>query len=232
MSNLPSIILLMPTRGLIFTKAIEALDRELREFPHARAYTTDLPLPDCRNKLIEIAKSQQLYPFDYYLLMDDDVIIPNGGLKAMLKLDADVAFIDYPAHFLGKNEGLGTAAYKIWKEGMKPEECEVEWGGLGCVLTKAEVFKRISPPYFRKGGRLYERDKNGQVVYYGESGGDGGEDFEFFQDCKKLGMSIKQVPNMVAGHAKVMRHIGIVESGKYVKQHEIHIANEIKKPWK
>ncbi len=225
------IAVLVPTRGLLFTDTMMALLRELSSMPHAFFFTKDLPLPDCRNALVKSARSCGV-PFTHYLMVDDDVIIPEGGIQAMLDLHQPVVVIDYPTHALGIGANTGNVAYTVWKEGDTPEGKTIAWAGLGCTLVDPAVFNKLTYPYFRKGGQFFDRDKEGKMVLYGEGNTDGGEDYEFFMDCRSVGYQVVQVPNMVAGHAKVMRHIGVVEHGKYVKQHEIHVANAIERPFK
>ena len=228
----PILAVLIPTRGLIFTKAVAALDRELVRIPHVRYYTTDLPLPDCRNELVERALDSGV-GFTHLLMVDDDVIVPEGGVQAMLDLYVDIALIDYPNHWTsaeGKNKG--NVAYDNWQPGDPTEGKEILWAGLGCTLVKVGVFAKLKRPYFRKGGQMFDRLRNGKKVLYGIAGGDGGEDYEFYTDCREQGYTVNQVPNMTAGHAKVMRHIGVIEQGKYVKQHDIVIENTIKEPIK
>jgi hypothetical protein len=192
--------------------------------------TDDLPIPDCRNALVEGVMGVE--GLTHVLMVDDDVILPKGGLKAMLDMDADCVIIDYPTHWMGKGEGTGTATYDNWKIGEDFVGKEIIWAGLGCCLVKAEVFNRLEKPYFRKGGQLFDRDKNGKVHLYGLAGGDGGEDFEFFQDLRKIGIKVTQVPGMVAGHAKVMKQVGVITPGKYVTRHEIIVADKINRPLK
>lgn len=227
----PYIAVLVPTRGLLFTDTVMALLRELTAFHHAFFFTKDLPLPMCRNALVKQARNCG-EPFTHYLMIDDDVVIPENGLQAMLDLDSPVVLIDYPTHAMGMGANTGNIAYMTWKEGDSTEGKEICWGGLGCTLVQAGVFNTLPYPYFRKGGMLFDRDKEGKIVLYGEGGGDGGEDFEFYQDLKKKGYEIKQVHGMVAGHAKVMKHVGVIEHGKYVKQHDIHVAQAIERPFK
>lgn len=227
----PYIAVLVPTRGLLFTDTMMALLRELSPMKHAFFFTKDLPIPDCRNALVKAARDCGV-PFTHYLMVDDDVIIPEGGVQAMLDMEKPVVIIDYPTHAMGIGANRGNVAYTVWKKGDSTEGKVIAWAGLGCTLVEAKVFNKFTYPYFRKGGQYFDRDKQGKMVLYGNGDTDGGEDYEFYFDCKKFGYQVEQVKDMVCGHAKIMRHIGVVEQGKYVKQHEIIIANAIEEPFK
>lgn len=220
----PIVAVLIPTRGTLFSLTAAALDRELGRYKHVKYYTVDLPIPDCRNALIKQAQDSGL-PFTHYLMVDDDVIIPQGGLDAMFALDTEVAIIDYPTHWMGKHANEGNIAYD------STNKDEILWAGLGCTLVKTGVFEKLERPYFRSGGAFYDQLRNGKKVLYGARvNSAGGEDYEFFTDCRTLGYKVVAVPGMVAGHAKIMRHIGVMEQDKYVKQHDIFIADTIERP--
>lgn len=220
---------LIPTRGTLFTATAVALLRELKPYDYELFFTVDLPIPDCRNYLAEQALKTDA---THLLWIDDDVVLPVGGLKAMLSLDQPVVLIDYPTHWLGKGAKTGNIAYDGWLPGKPTDNLPILWGGLGCTLVKREVFDRLEKPYFRRGGQMFDILPNGKKVLYGVSQGGGGEDYEFYYDCRQTGIPIVQVRGMVAGHAKVMRHVGIIESGKYQKQHDIRISDEIERPIK
>lgn len=228
----PYVAVLIPTRGTLFTDTIRSLLQELAPYRHAFFFTKDQPIPDCRNLLVREARRCGI-PFTHYLMVDDDVILPEGGLDAMLEAKEPAIIIDYPTHALGKGANRGNVAYDKWLPGETDVAGRsIAWAGLGCALVDPAIFNKLRYPYFRKGGKLFDRGKEGELILYGEGGGDGGEDYEFYQDLKAQGYQVKQVEGMVAGHAKIMRHVGVVEQGKYLKQHDIHIANKIEAPFK
>jgi hypothetical protein len=225
----PLIAVCMPTRGLVFTKTLEGLLSNVGEYDHFWSVCDDLPLPESRNKVVEEALTKKP---THLLLIDDDVVMLEGTLTEMLKSKKPVVIVDYPTHWMGKGEGTGMAVYDQWKEGDSLEGKKMLWAGLGCVLVGASVFEKLPKPYFRKGGQLFDRDKNGKVTLYGIAGGDGGEDYEFFHDLRENGIEYQMLHIVTAGHAKVMKHVGVVSPGKYVKQHDIHVAYEVVRPLK
>lgn len=225
----PKIAVLIPTRGTLFTAAIHAVIREIAGYDNKIFFTTNLPIPDCRNDLLKRAK--KIGGFTHYLMVDDDVIMPEGGLQAMLDLKKPVTLIDYPTHWTGKHAGMGNVAYVQWKEG-EPLRGEIMWAGLGCTLVEASVFDQFGEDPFRTGGQFFDVLPNGKKILYGVRQGSGGEDFEFYTDLREKGIEIAQVEGISCGHAKVLRHIGVIEEGKYAKQHDIHVSEGITRPHK
>lgn len=227
----PLIAVCMPTRGTLFTATLSSLLRECTPFPHAWFMTTDLPIPDCRNRLVEDALDSGI-EFTHLLLIDDDNILPVGGLQAMLDMDKEIVILDYPSHYGGKAAKRGNTAYDNWKQGESTEGKEILWAGLGCTLVKTEIFKKLKRPYFRSGGQFFDTLRNGRKVLYGIRQSSGGEDYEFFTDCRNAGFKIHAVPGMTAGHAKIMRHIGVLQEGKYALQHDIDTVWTVEQPLK
>ncbi|OPZ94946.1 MAG: hypothetical protein BWY74_00157 [Firmicutes bacterium ADurb.Bin419] len=229
---------LVPTRGLIFTKTITAIMREnalCGQYP-AIFSTTDLPLPHSRNALVEDALASP-HNFTHLLLVDDDIIIPENGLKAMLELDADIAFIDYPMHYaVGKWKNMSTACRDNWLPGEEWRDKPIVWAGLGCTLVKREVFEKLDKPWFVSGVKSFIRDsKTGKVnlmdaTYPGEPGG--GEDAYFFIHAGKKKLHIAEVKGMKASHLRVEKFVLIMQTGKYKTQHKIKENSKIDQPYK
>lgn len=236
MQQLPKYIIgvLIPTRGTVFTRTMTAAMRETSPYANFWFTTTDLPLPESRNSLIKAAIDSKI-PFTHYLLVDDDVVMPEGSLDRMLKLNVDVAIVDYPTHWMGNSNAAktGNIAYVEYDEATGKHGETIAWAGLGCTLVRSDVFHRIAKPWFRLGGRPFERDKKGMLVFTGiVEDPKGGEDFEFFFDCHQQKMTIARVPDMIAEHGKIMRHIGVMTQGKYQSSHDIMYADSIERPGK
>lgn len=223
----------MPTRGAIFTKTEVALEQEMIEngqLPYILR-TDNKPLPECRNILVENALKTQA---THFLMIDDDVIMPVGGLKKMIEANTDIAFIDYPMHFEGDRWGnMGTATYDEWLPGDDTKGKPIKWAGLGCCLVKREVFEKMKKPWFVKLDQGFIRDSNGKMILDKtdlELGG-GGEDVYFFIEAQKLGFKVKQVEG-ACGHARFARIVGAFTEGKYQMQHKIVVNNKVEKPYR
>lgn len=228
------IITLMPTRGLIFTKTQQALEEELLhndQIPFILR-TDNLPIPDCRNKLVENAL--QIPEWTHALLIDDDVIMPPRGLQYLIEVNTDIAVIDYPMHHTGEKWGdMGTATYDYWLPGQDWGDKPLAWGGLGCALVKREVFEKLSKPWFDDFGRTFDRDDDGKITLHSKKIdiGGGGEDVYFMLKAKEAGFSIKQAKG-VAGHARIVRTVGALTQGKYSKVHRIAVNSRIERPYR
>jgi hypothetical protein len=234
MSRRKMIIALMPTRGTIFTKAEVALEQEMldnSQLPYILR-TDNMPIPDCRNVLVENGLKTTA---THFLLMDDDVIMPVGGLKKLIEANTDIAFIDYPMHYEGERWGnMGTATYDEWLPGDSTDGKPIAWAGLGCVLVKREVFEKLPKPWFKTLDKKMTRDENGKLDLQGTDvkiGAGGGEDVYFFLEARKAGFEIKQVKG-TCGHARFLRLVGAFNSDKYYTQHKIIINNNVEKPYR
>lgn len=237
MSKLLTII---PTRGLIFTKHQDALESELAaldQYPKVLR-TEDIPLPEARNLLVEAAL--EIKDWRYLLMMDDDNIIPDGGLKAMINLLSngkgnDIAVIDYPHHLHEyEKEMLGVGTYENWKEGQNVKGKKLAWAGLGCVLIKREALEKMDKPVFKNTTFNYLRGEDGLLRM--DSGsrnaitGSAGEDVYFFFEARRLGLKVAVVPEMVAGHCRIERFVLRLTGGKYRSSHKIAVNDHIDRP--
>jgi hypothetical protein len=212
------IIVTQPTRGLIIAEAQDALDRELaanNQIPLI-IRTYDMALPLSRNYLVETAL--QFKDWTHILLMDDDVILPKGGLKELINLKTDVAVMDYPMKTMGTtNESYGTV--------VTDKDKSVAWAGLGSVLIKREVFEKISQPWFILTQHRIQRSNDGQIGFFAsqEQGGmklSAGEDTFFFLQVRKAGFKVK-VAKKIAKHCYIENLVSPVANLRYQSTHKI-----------
>lgn len=211
------IIVLMPTRGLIVTQTEMAIDQELAHNKQSpvilRSY--DMPLPVSRNFLVETALKQDWWT--HALLVDDDVILPPGGLKEMLKLDADVAVMDYPIHTKVDGQYCGTV--------IRDNDKSIAYAGLGAVLVKRNVFETMPSPWFALTQYRVARGSKGEIGFYAAQADDGrplsaGEDTHFYLQVRKHGFTIKEA-KQTAAHARVDQLVTSSHTVRYARQHMI-----------
>ena len=135
--------------------------------------SNDKPIPDAHEYVASEALESGC---DAVLFVEEDVILPVGGLAAMVRLLEDgiaIAAIDYPVG--DRAQGCLTVN----------GDGSIIWVGLGATLVSRTVLEALSRPWFTT------------------TRGYGGQDISFCQRVLAQGMEIRAVPGMVAGHAKV-----------------------------
>lgn len=126
---------MLPSRGLLFSESFEELLRELEPYEHKIYFAHGKPIPECFNEPLEKAlKDKKL---THILFAEDDMALPKGILKQMIKLNYPAVALDYPF----KNDGEATilhdpAGYALWS-------------GTGFLLVWREVLDKMPKPVFR-----------------------------------------------------------------------------------
>jgi Predicted glycosyltransferases len=237
------VLVIQPTRGILYTAAQEALEREfttLQQYPQVMR-TNGVPLPDSRNLLIDAALENEWW--EQLLFLDDDIVLPQGALVAMRRAlkKADIAVIDYPHHRAeGLNSDLpklGVAVWQQWQDGEPTEGKKLAWAGLGCVMIRRKALEKMVAAGFRFKGTAYPlfRTKDGtikmstkKVVRDDEPSA--GEDIHFFFEANRLGLTTTVIPDMVAGHQHISRFVFRLAGGQYSTSHTLTTATEIEAP--
>lgn len=217
------IITLMPTRGIILTEVLDSLDKELsanKQMPFI-VKSNNMPLPVSRNYLVETALKLDFW--DYALLLDDDVIMPTGGLQELIKLNADIAVIDYPMHSKMNNKWTGTV--------VRDKDKSIAWAGLGCCLVKRKVLEELPQPQFVFVNHRITRDNDGRIGFFssqtqGENKFSGGEDVNFFLQARKHKFTIK-VAKKIAKHAHIEHFVSPISTTRYQTSHKIVVRDTI-----
>jgi len=124
----------LPSRGLIFSKTADELLQNLQGFDYDIFFAHGLSIPFCFERPLEEALRGS---YTHIWFVEDDMVLPESTLEAMLIMDAPVVAMDYPV----SKEGQGAV--------FKNSEGEVIFTGTGCLLVKREVFDKLKPPYFR-----------------------------------------------------------------------------------
>ena len=108
----------------------------------------------------EIANSFLNSPCTHLLMLDSDIVMPQGTLQRMLSVDKEIVVAKYA------EKGKMEASYHCYHHSQVPfrrdPKVEVRPGerrelkdvdpmlfGLGCVLVKKEVFEKLEKPYFK-----------------------------------------------------------------------------------
>ena len=128
------IAVIVPSRGLSFSRTMDELLRELKGLNYKLFFSIGRTLPDCFNIPLEEALKDE---FTHILIVEDDMIIPKGILKRMLNQKYPVVALDYP--FKKDNEATtlhdpsGTALYT----------------GTGFILIERWLLDKMPKPIFR-----------------------------------------------------------------------------------
>jgi GT2 family glycosyltransferase len=125
----------------------------LRKPPATATVMSDAkPLDLARERIVEAALQ---YGADYLLFLDSDTLPPADALEKMLSRGGDIVgglyFQRFPPFkpLLLRANDKGTYNY-VW-EWPENSVVEVDATGLGCVLIKTDVFKKIERPWFQFG---------------------------------------------------------------------------------
>lgn len=127
------IAVILPSRGMMFSRTAEELLNNLEGYDYDIFFSHGLPIPLCFEK----PTVKALYgSYSHLWYVEDDMILPEGTLDAMLIADVPVATMDYPV----SREGQGV---------VFEADGRILFTGTGCLLVKREVFDIVRPPYFR-----------------------------------------------------------------------------------
>lgn len=143
----------------------------------------------------EIAR-RALESYDFALMVDSDVVVPDNLLDYLLDPEADVVLAPYPR----KNTKRGRSElFRLGAEGWGDDanipirelrstggRLDVKGGGMGCALIRSSVFSRIGYPWF-------EYRPNGDGAYLSE-------DFCFCRKAREAGIDIQADCRAVCGH--------------------------------
>lgn len=200
------VAVVLPTRGLVFTEVIEALESYKRKCFLDIYYSYNLPIPDAQNILTDKALAKDF--INHIWFVEEDTVPPSGSLEQLLEVNADIACIDYSV------KGYSCVA-------RSDKTGEVLWCGLGCTLVKRKVFENLEKPYFRtdKSLRLNDWKWISNPAKYG------GLDIWFCIKAREKGFKIIQVPGEC-------RHLKVGEytvNEKNEGLHKIIIKEPIKK---
>lgn len=114
---------------------MEELMRELKGVDHRLFFSIGHSLPDCFNIPIEEALKDE--SLTHILICEDDMILPRGILKEMIKYDYPVVALDYP--FI--SDGDATTLHDPEGYGL--------YTGTGFMLIMREVLDAMPKPIFR-----------------------------------------------------------------------------------
>jgi|ERR1035437_2366405 hypothetical protein len=180
--------IIVPTRGMVYSQTIEAIERERKNYETTLYISHNLPIPEGHNELCNKALGDGN---DYILLIEEDVVIPARAIEKMLASNADIACIDY-----------GVSG---WSCVTRDQRAEILWCGLGCTLIKREVFEALEKPYLRTDMVLDLPDFKWRQLpeQYVKTRNYGSLDIWFFTKAREKGFKIVQVEDEEAIHLQL-----------------------------
>lgn len=159
------------------------------EFDFIRGY-------DCARARNEIVKKALKDNYDYILMVDSDMIIPDNALVSMLRKPQDICLGVYPrkntsteqteCFKLNQKNYIDVYEYNELDQYMNGY-VEIKGGGLGCALIKTDIFNNMKFPYFK-----YVIYDNGDVL---------SEDNFFCHQATSAGYKIYMDTNVRCGHS-------------------------------
>lgn len=178
------------------------------------------PLDRNRNSAVELMLSTQ-YNADYIFFHDADNVIPKGGVEKLLSHISDEFPIVSGIYFRKAPPHLCVAGhYSAWnpnlemrRESLKEQgfiapdgsQClfykplldfttvqPIDVSGMGCLLVKADVFRKLEMPYFA----YVNPYTNGGDFFIDHAS----EEMLFWAQCKKKGIKALVDPTVRCGH--------------------------------
>jgi hypothetical protein len=189
--------ILVPTRDMVHTHFAYSLTQLVKTTSEVGIDTylyfdSSTILLNQREKLIDEAIKMEA---DYVLWLDSDMMFPSNVVLKLLAHNKDIVACNY----MKRSLPMKTVAYtdlNDWDSWvpMEPQEelIKVKGIGMGCILMKTDVFKKLEKPYFEF--RFKEDTKD----WFGE-------DFILQDKIQKVGYEIF-VDTMLSMEIK---HVGI-----------------------
>ena len=139
---------------------------------------------DCARARNEIARKAIANKFDYVLMVDSDIILPENTIKYMTEDPSDILLGCYLHGHKDNKHEIELFKYKQsgYKERYTYAELSsapriiVKGGGFGCAFIKIDVFKKLEFPYFK-----FQVFSNNTIM---------GEDIYFCQTAMAKGFQI------------------------------------------
>ena len=149
---------------------------------------------DCARARNEIIKKALDGNYNYVLMVDSDIIIPETALDYLLENPVDICTGFFPRKNTNIKElelfKLGTKDYInrfMYDEIQSNERIEIKGCGFGCILINVNVLKNLKYPWFK------------YVVY--DSGAFLSEDLYFCTEARNAGYKIYADPRVRCGHS-------------------------------
>lgn len=148
-----SILIAVPTYETIAPETFRSIYRikgDDLSFDYVKGY-------DCAKARNDIVRKALDGAFDYVLMVDSDIVVPEDALINMLEIPAPIVFGVYPRkNKPGETELFrrGTWSFEIRYtmdelNAMDKDRVKIKGSGFGCALINTRVFKELAYPWFK-----------------------------------------------------------------------------------
>jgi hypothetical protein len=192
----------LASRGTMFSRTMESVFENTKGHNWKLYMAHGLPIPDCFNVPLKKALKDKC---DWIWFVEEDMYIPKGTLKRMFELKQPIVTVDYG----DKKSGKALILRDI--------DDGVVFSGMGCLLVKADVFEKLSEPYFRPMVFWQVVEDNGDIRWEPhpeiKETGYGQQDIYFCWIVNKLGYKITELPKARIGHQRLVSKGGDSQNG-------------------
>lgn len=177
------IAVILPSRGLMFSRTAEELLRNLRGVNHKIFFSHRRPIPECfEAPTVEALKDKDV---THLWFVEDDMILPDNVFWDMYQMDKAVVTANYPTTEKGNAAVLSVKG-------------RVVYGGTGCLLVQREVFNELRPPYWRTDIRWKPKNLGDCIRFSAhrrtDKPGYGYHDVNFYMNLFKLNIPVHVLP--------------------------------------
>ena len=178
----------------MFSRTMESVFNNVKGFDNVELYMAHgRPIPECFNEPLQKALDDKC---DWIWFVEEDMIIPPDTLKTMLSWNVPVVTVDYADRRTGIPLILRDIAERVI------------FSGMGCMLIKAEVFKKMEQPYVRPMVFHQVKEDNGDIRWEPQFNvkfnGYGGQDLYLCWKIAQLGYEIYELKDVKIGHQMLM----------------------------
>lgn len=165
----------------IFAKCLANLTAELAKagIEHYLYFLNGTVLPDSRNKLVlDSFKNNS----EYLLWLDSDMIFPSDVFFKLQKHNKDIVAVTYSTRVNPSKSVAFVDEFDLSKRLTEKTGLHSVYAvGMGCMLTKTSVFKRLSKPWFDITWDNNTESFIGEDLYFCDLAFNSG--YEIFVDC-------------------------------------------------
>lgn len=205
------IAVVLPSRGLIFSRTAEEVLQNLKGIPHKIFFSHRRPIPSCFEEPTQAALSDP--SFTHLWFIEDDMVLPPDTLKKLLDTNANAVTMDYPV----TKDGRGSVFYD--------QGGSVVFCGTGCLLVKRKVFDNLKQPFFTDKVRWTMLNYGEAIKLVGIYGatGYGTHDITFSIKLWNAGIMIK----VVKGKLAQRKLVALGKSGSNNGAHNIEVWKKV-----